>query len=77
MNAKETHKMPVKGCPERFTAIYESGWINVHPKGKCAQNGSGRAYMAMCDFDRDTRSAYEINGNMTGYGSKSRKGYRR
>ena len=65
--------MPVKESGTLCTAIYEDGWINVHPKRECAQNGSEGAYTAMCDFDMDTRSAYEINGNMTGYGSKNRR----
>lgn len=73
MNVKETHNRPLKHLHRLRTAIYEDGWINVHPRRECAQNGSGRAYTAMCDFDRDTRSAYEMNGNMTGYESKSRR----
>lgn len=76
MNVKETHNKPLKGPGACCTAIYEDGWINVHPRRECAQNGSGRAYMAMCDFDRDTRSAYEIMDSDTGYGSKSRKAVR-
>lgn len=72
MNVKETHNRPLKYPCGLRTAIYEDGWINVHPKQECAQNGSGRAYTAMCDFGRDTRSAYEIMDSDTGYRSKSR-----
>lgn len=73
MNVMKQHKMPVKGFPVRRTAIYEDGWENVHPKEECAQNGSEGTYTAMYDFDRDTRSAYEIMDSDTGYGSKSRR----
>lgn len=73
MNAKKTHKMPVKGCPEHFTAISEDGWVNVHLERECAQNGSAGGLMAMCDSGRDTRPVCDAVQNMTGCGSKSRK----
>lgn len=47
MNVKETHNKPLKVPGALCTAIYEDGWINVHLKGECAQNGSGRAQTAL------------------------------